>query len=84
MYTFTDPNDRRGSTFHYRLEEIETENTGSARVWYPATAIGIGPNAVALLGLQAGTSFGSVLARLGTLTILAGVVLGIRKRRRVE
>lgn len=84
MYTFTDPNDRRGSTFHYRLEEIETENTGSARVWYPATAIGIGPNAVALLGLQAGTSFGSVLARLGTLTVLAGVVLGIRKRRRVE
>ncbi len=84
VYTFTDPNDRRGGTFHYRLEEVETEITGSARVWYPAIAIGIGPNAVSLLGLQAGASSGNILARLGVLTVLAGVVFGIRKRRRVQ
>ena len=84
VYTFTDPNDRRGGTFHYRLEEVETESTGSARLRYPTIAIGIGPNAVSLLGLRAGASAGSVLARLGALTALAGIVLGIRKRRRVQ
>lgn len=84
VYTFTDPNDRRGGTFFYRLEEIETESTGSARVWYPEIFIGIGPSAVSLLGLRAGASSGTVLAQLGAIVVLAGVVLGIRKRRRVR
>lgn len=84
VYTFTDPNDRRSGTFHYRLEEVETESTGSARLWYPTIAIGIGPNAVSLVGLQARASSGTVLAQLGAVVLIAGVVLNSRKRRRVQ
>ena len=84
VYTFTDPNDRRGGTFFYRLEEIETESTGSARVWYPAISIGIGPNAVSLVGVQAEASAGTALAQLGATVVLVSAVVGIRKRRRVR
>ena len=84
VYTYTDPNDRRDGTFYYQLEEVETADTGSAQLRYPSISIGIGPNTVSLVGLQAQASFDSALVWFSGIALAAGSALGIKKRRKVR
>jgi hypothetical protein len=81
VYTFVDPNDRRNGTFSYRLEEVENESTGSARLWYEPVSIDIGPNAVSLAGLQAQAPLGALFVPLGTVVLLLDSRIRTRKRR---
>ncbi len=80
-YVFTDPNDRRGGTFSYRIEEVKDAGTGGATLWYTPTSVAIGPNAVALVGVEAQASFGALFAPLGVVILVIGNKVRTKKRR---
>ncbi|HOU11580.1 MAG TPA: hypothetical protein PKZ84_00550 [Anaerolineae bacterium] len=81
VYVFTDPNDRRNGTFSYRIEEVEDGDVGGAILFYAPTSVSIGPNAVALVGVQAQASVGALFVPLGALILFIGSQAKARKRR---
>ena len=83
VYTFTDPYDRCGGSFYYRLEEVETPTTGSATIWYEPVTRAIGQNAVLLVKLVR-QSIGMVPPQLFGLVVIAVYGYSVIKRRNIQ
>jgi hypothetical protein len=67
-YDYADADVTPGTTYYYKLEELEV---GGARNWYgPVSTGGSGPTAVVFAGVKTRT-WGSLALALGMITLLA-------------
>lgn len=77
-YTFTDPNVMPGTTYYYKLEELEV---GGARNWYgPTSTDGGDPNAVTLSAADAAMAWWPIAVGVAAGAGMAATVL-LRRRR---
>lgn len=78
-YAFTDAGVTPGTTYYYKLEELEV---GGARNWYGPTSTGdSGPTAVVLSTVATGLTWWPAAAGVVTIAGLSTLFVALRKRR---